>query len=352
MTKETQQLIPLENVTAADLYGGADEVKLHDLLAGIKDTAKKMAKGLGVKKKGDRDEIASIAYKVARSKTTLDNAGKEFVADLKNQAKIVDARRRDVREQLDALRDEVREPLNRWEENEQARIEDLTDAIGRIRQNGNWCVENWQNAPLTDIQNLRDEIQKVNPEEFQEFEENCSETRMAALAKIDTAIRKREQYDSEQAELEQLRKDRDERISRELRAQAEREQKERDERIRQEAVEAEERKAKEQREQAERVAVERLQRERDARVRAEREALEAKERAERAKQEAEEQQRQKEATKQAEIEKRARNTRHKGECNSAAADALIQHCKLDPTRARKVVEAIAKGKIPRVTLEY
>lgn len=41
-----------------------------------------------------RDAIASIAYKVARSKTALDNVGKELVAELKDIPKKIDAERK------------------------------------------------------------------------------------------------------------------------------------------------------------------------------------------------------------------------------------------------------------------
>lgn len=41
-----------------------------------------------------RDAIASIAHKVARSKTALDNVGKELVAELKDIPKKIDAERK------------------------------------------------------------------------------------------------------------------------------------------------------------------------------------------------------------------------------------------------------------------
>lgn len=69
-----------------------------------------------------RKEIASVAYKVAQSKTYIDGVGKDLVADMKELPKKVDASRKDAREFLDALRDEIRAPLDAWE-TEQTRIE-------------------------------------------------------------------------------------------------------------------------------------------------------------------------------------------------------------------------------------
>jgi hypothetical protein len=43
-----------------------------------------------------------MAYKVARSKTALDDGGKKLVADLKQIPKKIDAERKRVRDPLDA----------------------------------------------------------------------------------------------------------------------------------------------------------------------------------------------------------------------------------------------------------
>lgn len=336
-----QQLIPLENVTASDLFGGADENKLNDLLAGIKTTAQKMAKGLKIDNKADREEMASVAYKVARSKTTLDTAGKDFVADLKNQAKIVDERRRGVREQLDTLRDEIRGPLNRWEENEQARIQGLTGAITEVREAGNDSLEGWVSTPLEELEILRAQMEAVDPSDYDEFEENMAETRLAALAKIDTAIAKRTQHDSEQAELEKLRKEKAEREEADRKAAAQKEQEEREEQIRKDA-EAE----------AQRRTAQALENERREKEAAQQRQREAEERAENAKNEAALEQAREEQRQKDLQEARERNTRHKGKVNNEALEAIAAAGSVSPATAKKIVKAIAQGKIPHVVIEY
>jgi colicin import membrane protein len=349
MTEENQQLIPLSNVNAAVVFEG-DGGDLDKLLKQVHKSAETLVADVNTEK--GRKEIASVAYNVARSKTAIDEAGKEYVAQLKARTKIIDQRRRYAREDLDALRDKVRDPLNRWEENENARIQGHSDAITDIRTVGNTLLEQHTQYSVEELKENRARVEAVDPADFEEFEENCAEARLAALAKIDTAIARREEQVREQAELEQLRKERDERISRELREKAEREQKEREEQIRREAEERAQREAEEAQEQAR----QQLENEQNARKRAEEAAAEAEARAKQAAEDAkrEEQERQQRAQAAADEERRKReaNTRHKGACNSAAADAIMEHCKLGPTQARKVVEAIVKGKIPRVTLEY
>src|SRR5690348_15385756 len=67
-----------------------------------------------------REAVKSLAYKVARSKTALDEMGKELVAGIKKQAGAIDADRKLARDRLDALKEEVRGPLTAWEEAEKA----------------------------------------------------------------------------------------------------------------------------------------------------------------------------------------------------------------------------------------
>jgi hypothetical protein len=71
-----------------------------------------------------RKEIASLAYKVAQSKTLLDKLGAELTTEWKEKAKKVDVSRKHARDFLDSLKDRVRQPLTGWEEAEAKRIAD------------------------------------------------------------------------------------------------------------------------------------------------------------------------------------------------------------------------------------
>src|SRR4051812_14164349 len=72
-------------------------------------------------KKG-REEIASLAYKVAKSKTALDEMGKKLVSGLKEKAKAIDAERSRAWEAVDAIQKGVRQPLTDWENAEKRRV--------------------------------------------------------------------------------------------------------------------------------------------------------------------------------------------------------------------------------------
>lgn len=298
-------------------------------------------------KKG-RDAIASIAFKVAKSKTYLDGVGKDLVAELKELPKKIDASRKEMRDTLDAWKDEVRQPLTAWEQAEANRVKAHQDAIEAIATLG------------TDLDGLsfdalKASLDKVSAVElgdtWQEFAALAGTVKDKALAALTKAIDARIKYDAEQAELARLR------------AEAEaRAQKEREEAIAREAAEQERIKA-ERAAQAERDAV--AAREAEAKAaadkrelelrlaaeRAEREKLEAQQRAERAVQD----ERQRLADEQAEVERQARarekDKSHKAEINNQAMAAFIAGGMTEDC-AKLAVTLIARREIPNVNISY
>ncbi|HCF5652952.1 TPA: hypothetical protein NIH19_005506 [Pseudomonas aeruginosa] len=309
-------------------------------------------------KKG-RDAIASIAHKVARSKTALDNVGKELVAELKEIPKKIDAERKRMRDTLDAWKDEVRAPLNEWEQAEADRVARHTDRIDWLRNRDDQVAE--LSAVEIQARIAEAEAVEVGPE-WEEFEAEAHRVKAATLTTLQLALTKRQAYEAEQAELERLRAE-----------AAQREQKEREERIAREAAEQAKREA-EQRAQAEREAA--VRREAEAKAAAERRELELKLQAEHAEREKVEAQRraeqaerdaqaraeaaaaaerQRQADEQARIEREAAareaDKAHKKTINNEALAALIaggmpEEC------AKQAITLIAQRKVPHITINY
>lgn len=67
-----------------------------------------------------RKDIASMAYRIAQSKTYIENHGKDLAAELKLLPKLVDSNRKLARDFLDSLKDEIRKPLDEWEAEQEA----------------------------------------------------------------------------------------------------------------------------------------------------------------------------------------------------------------------------------------
>lgn len=95
------ELIEREKIDPLNLF---TKEGVEPIIREIERKAK--AEPFSVESAKGRDHIASIANKVARSKTFLDNLGKELVADQKKKIKIVDNSRKLLRDSLDELKAE------------------------------------------------------------------------------------------------------------------------------------------------------------------------------------------------------------------------------------------------------
>lgn len=113
-------LVPVgTTVTAASVYASPHSVDA--IIAEVERQAQAAAHGLTTEKAGGRAEIKSVAHRVARTKTALDDLGKELASDWKAKSAAVDTQRRRIREALDAIKDAVRRPLTEWEIEEEGR---------------------------------------------------------------------------------------------------------------------------------------------------------------------------------------------------------------------------------------
>lgn len=307
-----------------------------------------------------RKEIASLAYKVTRTKTAIDNAGKKLNEDARAQINAVDAQRRKIREDFDALAELARKPLTDWEVQEEARVEYCKSFIRAIEDCGNGLIGGeYYPFPIL-IRELEEKI--VVTAELGEFEDQARAAHRVALDKVKAAFDAHMKAEADRAELEKLRAEKEERNRLEaerIEAQriaaetAERERAEKD-RLEREATEQrarEERAAQEAREQAERAAkeaIERAEREKaEAIAKAEAEARAVREAAER-----EQQEREAEAKRLA-AEQAARDAdkAHRSKIMKAAKEALMAQG-ADEESAKKIVLAIIAGEIPNVTLRF
>lgn len=313
----------------------------------------------GVTTKKGRDAIASIAYKVAKSKTALDDVGKALVAELKDVPKKIDAERKRVRDVLDAWKDEVRQPLTDYENAEAARVAHHRAWVESLSVFGigvSSLNQDDLNARIAELDAI-----EIGPA-AQEFEADGHRAKQNTLGDLKEALAARVNYDNEQAELARLRRD-----------AAEREQREREARIAREAEDKAHRES-EARAQQERDAV--VRREADAKAATERREMELQlqtERAERERAESEaraaqavadaerraaeavasERRRveQEQARADAEAQQREANENHRRKLNRAAVDAMVKGGVSEET-AKLVIKLIAKGHIPAVSITY
>jgi hypothetical protein len=352
-TKETA-LVTIEPTTALDVFTNAE--KVDPILAAIRKIVAEFTPDTSTAK--GRAEIASIAHKVARSKTYLDGIGKDLVDQYKEIPKKIDANRKRIRDELDALKDEVRKPLTEWEEAEKARVQGIKDRIESMREA---LARNGETSAAIALE-IRTVESMVIDESFAEFAGEAAQVKDSVVRKLRNDFEAAVKFEAEQAELQRLREEKakreaEERDRRIAEAAAEKARKDAEEAAARAAAEAE-RKAKEEREAAERRELELKL----AAEKAERERLEAIERAEREKQAAIEAERRKreeverlrldeEARERAEAERRTADLANRETIHRAIMDALTRHG--IPNRyAADVVSLLATESVPFVTVEY
>lgn len=331
---EIMDLVVIEKKNAMAVFTNNDQ--LDPLIEAIEKEARSLVPDVTTKK--GRDAIASMAHKVARSKTYIDNAGKDLVAELKALPKQIDESRRVVRERLDALKDEVRRPLTEWEA-EQERIK-AEEAMNALHAEALAMNEEFDRQLAARIESDHEMALLMNDAFDREQAEKKAEAERQRIA--------REEEIKRQAE-EKAKREAAEKAQREIDAAAAREReailaKERAER---ERIEAQQRAEREQRE-----AAERAEREKQAAVEAER--RKAQEEADRIRREAEqrEQARLAEEKRKAEEEaRRAADVEHRRGINTAAVQALIDQG-IPYEWAKACIIAVALGKVPATTIKY
>lgn len=316
-------IITIENLNPVAVYSGGIDALLAKIAAEAKSFTPDISTPQG------RKEIASVAYKVAKSKTLLDDMGKALGEDAKRKVDAINADRKKVRDNLDALKDEVRKPLTDWENAEKARIEAHEAALVRITNMAS--IPN--TATTADIEAALAQATAIDTSTFQEFTARAIQNRDVAIAQITAALTESRKREAEAAELAKLRAEAAARAAEE----AERQRIAREEQIRTQAAEAARREAEAAVIAAQQAAIE-------AEAKAKADAIAAVEAERRRVAEAA-------AAEAAELAKREANTKHKASVNRAAAAALM-NVGLTEDQAKAVVIAIYHGDIPNVKISY
>lgn len=366
---ETPQTALVAQVNANPGLVLLDKERFNQFYEAIKAETDKLVPDLTTEK--GRKEIASMAFKVAKTKTAIDAAGKLLNEEARAKINIVDAARRDIREKLDALKDEVRRPLTEWEAKEEERVTACEALIGRMKAAAI--------VPLEDTaQSVADRLAEVkafalDEGQFQTLLPAALQQQAATVEALTAAHARLVKEEADRAELDRLRAEAAERAERE-RAEAEaKAAAEAAERAQQEAQARAARAAEEEKariEAAAKAAEEAARAQAEAAARAEREASERahaealaaeKRRADEA-----------EAARQAEADRIARETaareadekaaaeaaaaraadiEHRSKIMGTAKQAIMGHGVGEQT-ARAIVLAIAAGDVPNVSIKF
>ena len=357
MEKSMEVAVITGTVSAAEIYANNG---MDPLLGKIKEHVLSFVPDVTTKK--GRGEIASMAYKVAQTKTLLDNLGKDLTADWKAKAKVVDEERKRMREELDALKDQVRTPLTEFENREKERVAALEKRIELIKA---LAIDVDESGNKLSSKQLAERLVAAKGVDIESFEEMVTDAALAkdkAIAALEAHVARREREEAEAAELERLRK---EAAEREQREREELIRREAEERVRREAEEAA-RKEREQREQEKAEAEAAIIREREEAARREAEAearrladIKAEnDKAEREKagltRQYEEKERiakaKKEAAEEAE-RKRQEDVQHRTAVNNNILRSFMSYGCNEET-GKSIIKAMIAGSVPHVSVNY
>ncbi len=310
--------------TALDFFASAQGVEA--LLSAVRAKALELLPAeIDLTTAKGRAEVVSVAHKVARTKTTIDAAGKALVAEYKAIPARIDATRKLIWEELDNLKAEIRKPVTDWEEAEASRVLAIRMRIDELR---NMAV-----TPCGTSDELHDLFSAVMAVEIDDsFEELKGD---AAIVKDSVLTRIRERrvamINAEKVEAERLER---QKAEAEARAKEEADKKTALDKAQAEAAIAQARLAQEK---AEREAE---QAKRDS----ERKALEAVEAEKRRVADAE-------AKAKAEEEARIQDAQHRFRVHSEILNDLMS-LGLVGTQATLILDAIRDGRIRHLKIEY
>lgn len=366
----------VETLNAVQIFDGGSGVE--DILSRLEKEVRAMPTDPTTEK--GRKEIKSLAYKVARSKTALDDLGKQVQAEAKAKVDMVNAGRRVIVSRLDALRDEVRKPVDEYEAREEKRV---SEHRGRIADIQRLAAES-EGAPITVLRQYLADLELQESHNFEEFQSQANMEIVRTRTQINAAIVLAEQAERERVErarlasiaaeeerqrIEKERIEREARIAEEAAAKAKKDAEESAERERIRAAQkAEEEKAAIERERVAAVERERLAEEEAARAiewaarekaeaekRAEEQRVAAAEKAESdrlAAIEAERNRIEQEKRQEAEAQKaREANLEHRRKINRAAVEALASGG-VPAEYAEAALRLIISGAVPNVSVRY
>lgn len=210
MTNETKQkekaisVLDDYSVLVMDKEGLQQFFADGENLQKVGDRIESLARGLvaDVTTKEGISQIKTAARQIASVKKKVDDIGKNVVASLKDLPKIIDNNRREFRERMEALQEEIRRPVTEIEEREKS-IDDIKGT--------HFNCANMDSAALGDkIKELESAKASVRPEVWKESygaAVKAYDGEIAALGTMKEAAEKREE---EQRELEELRRKKEE----------------------------------------------------------------------------------------------------------------------------------------------
>lgn len=318
-------LVSLPSVPADLEAAFIDDKYINNLIAEIREKTSTVVGDLNTVK--GRGVYTSAAMNVRRTKTAIDEAGKNLVAEMKKRPALVDASRRKVREALDELAIEIRKPVTEWEAEQKEK--EFNAMFDEALELDTKITAERAAALAIKIEADHEMALLMNKDIDREREE--------ARQKVEQEKREHEERIKREAE-EKARREADEAAKREIEAAAARE---REALLAKELAERERIESEQRAEREKKEAAAKAEREKEEAIQLERAAAEAREQARLAE----------EKRIADEAAQRTADKEHRREVNLAAVKGLVDSG-ISEQCARECIKAIAQGKVPNTAINY
>ena len=364
----TDLIINLPTAMTAESF--TNDAEFEKLYAKVQEAVASHVPDLTTQK--GRDEIASVAYKVAKTKTALIKQGKSLTESWRDQTKKVNAACNTIEERLDKLKEDVRRPLTEWETAEKTRVDNHKSALDHLISFSKVGF----GRSSSELREFLSEVEAMQICElaWDEFTPQASVAKQNAIDTLNRLLVTAEKQEAEAAELEKLRAEKVERDRHDAKRLAD-----------EQAAKAEAERAEQERQaEADRIERDRLadeQRKADiasaaaeAEARAKQEAAEKLAAAEKATQDAKDEaarqieeakaeadrnaeaERQRIANEKAEADEEQRlrdaDKEHRKTVNQSIVKELVECSGITADQAQKIVVQMVSGLVPNVTLKY
>ena len=146
-----------------------------------------------------RTAIKSVCYKIARSSTGLDAMGKDLGDRLRAQLNPILAERRKIREGCDALAEEYRAGLTKWEADEAERIEGHELALDTL-QKMDFFESMTPSSEEIKARIAEFDADALKPYNWQEFVQRAVDLRKAVREELTKALTEATEREAAEAE--------------------------------------------------------------------------------------------------------------------------------------------------------
>lgn len=178
--------------------GGPERIK-----ATIRRLAAEAIVGADATTESGRVTLKSVAYKVARSKTLVDELLNGHKEEAQRIVKEVNAARKTIKDGLEELQEELKAPVTAWENAEADRIKRHEDALTALD-----ALVQFDGIPSAAVLGARlSQFKARQPRDWEEYYERAAELIAHVEKHLTEGYDRQQRYETEQAELAELRAD-------------------------------------------------------------------------------------------------------------------------------------------------